>query len=389
MFSTFTALFSNLFSGALSIILYILGFYLIISVIVFVHEMGHYLLGKAFGVKAETFSLGFGKELFGFNDRSGTRWKFSLIPAGGYVKFFGDSDEASTPDEKLLKGLVKEEEKAQSLYFKPLYQKALIIIGGPMANLLFAVIILFGFALSFGKTFTEPVITYIEKGGPADIAGLKIGDKILQINHRKVHGFNDIIKEVNLNVAEKILLLRERKAGTLETPNTEIIEVIPKFVITKDMLGNENRTPAIGIASNIITHANLSVPQALYSSLEETKHIMYATLRVLGQIITGKRDTSSLGGPVRIAKYSVQSLDRGLITILWFIAMLSINLGLINLFPIPLLDGGHLVVYIIELLIGESAALKYQTHATKVGFLILIAIFLLATFNDIKSILYK
>lgn len=357
---------------------YILAFVVIISVIVFVHEFGHYFFAKIFGVKVEEFSIGFGKELFGFNDKSGTRWKFCLIPAGGYVKLFGDTNEASTPDSAMLTAFT-DEEKSKTLHFKKTYQKMLIVLGGPFANFIFSMIILLGFYLSIGKPFVNPVITAIVQDSPAMKYGLQAGDRILKMDNTNIVWFDDISRFVALNTGEEI------EITLLRNSEVHIIHLKPEIVKANDSLGNEIDMAKIGILSDRLAYSELGFLQALKFSVLEVKNVITSTMKILWQIAVGKRDSSAIGGPIRIAKYSAQSFDKGMITVLWFMAMLSINLGLINLFPIPVLDGGHFIFYIIEAIKGGAVALKYQEYAAKVGLAIIAAIFLFATFNDVRS----
>jgi len=315
--------------------------------------------------------------LLGFNDKSGTRWKFSLIPAGGYVKIFGDSNEASTPNQELLSKL-NQEEKSQTMHFKPIYQKALIVFGGTFANLLFAFVILWFFFAYFGKPFIDPVVTLVKEHSAAEKAGLKVGDRITHIDNNKIDWFDDIKRITAINTGTQIVIKYLREDLSFSTLLT------PDMIKGKDFLGNEVLMPQLGIMSDRLTYKNLGIINSAYFSVVEMYNIINSTIKVVGQMIAGKRDASSLGGPIRIAKYSGQSLQKGTFTVFWFLAMISINLGVINLLPIPLLDGGHLFFYCIEALKGPEKALKYQAYASKVGVVFLAALFLFVTFNDIR-----
>ena len=359
---------------------YLLSFVLVISFIVFIHELGHYVFAKLCKVKVETFSIGFGKEIFGFYDRSGTRWKFSMIPAGGYVKMFGDFNEASAVDEKKLASM-SEEDKKQTFHFKKLYQKVLIVVAGPTANFLLAIVILSFLYTFYGKPYTPPIISQVTQDGVAQNAGLKSGDKIISIDGEYINTFDDIIRIISINSGTEISLSYERDGNVTDTIIT------PKIVISKDVFGNNIQSAQVGIAANIVEYKYLPFYTAIYTSVSEIKKIIKTTCKVLGQMITGKRDLNDLGGPIRIVKYSGQSMEKGVIFVLWFIAMLSVNVGFVNLLPIPILDGGQLFYYVIEAISSKKFALKYQDYSIKAGMVIIFIIIALTTFNDVKMLL--
>ncbi|KYH12704.1 RIP metalloprotease RseP [Neorickettsia sp. 179522] len=362
------------------LLLYLASFVLVVSVIVFAHEFGHYIFAKMFGVKVEEFSIGFGKELFGFNDKSGTRWKLSMIPAGGYVKMFGDLDESSAVDFEKIQ-MMDDCMKAQTLNCKPLYQKALVIFGGPLANFVFAFLVLSFLYGYFGKVTVEPVVASVIIDSPAANAGFKVGDRILAINNKPVVSFDEIKKFIylNRNSAVSFTVLRDGYEISMS--------VTPKIEIGEDIFGNHEEVPKLGIEASKIQRSEIGVLDAMRFSLIEIGNVIHSTLKLLGQTITGEAKTDAIGGPIKIAKYSGQSMRMGFAMVLWFMAMLSINLGLFNLFPIPVLDGGHLLFYLIEWIKGGRVAIGFQQWAERAGMLLLIAILVFAVFNDIRFIL--
>lgn len=365
---------------------YTLSFILILSVIVFVHEFGHYFVAKLCGVKIETFSIGFGKELFGINDRSGTRWKFSLLPFGGYVKMYGDQGAASTPDNDSLDQM-SESEKAVSFHYKPLWQKALVVFAGPAANFILTIGIMTWFLYSTGVASTEPIIGEIMEDTPAQEAGLLAGDRIVKVDGKEVKAFGDIPNLIATNLGEPVLLDILRDGEALQ------LSITPISYEDVDALGNKVTRPLIGFRSQQMTVQDLSFPQAVWRATERTYDLCAISLKFLGQMITGQRSTEELKGPIGIAKLSGQVTQTGdtisetTRMILWFIAMLSANLGLINLLPIPMLDGGHLVYYAIEGARGKPMAQKFQEFGFRIGFAIIATLMAFTLYNDVKQII--
>ncbi len=362
------------------------SFVLILSVIVFIHEFGHYFVAKLCGVKVEVFSIGFGRELFGINDRSGTRWKFSLLPFGGYVKMFGDAGEASTPDNDAIEQM-SEAEKAVSFHHKPLWKKAAVVAAGPFANFILTIAVFTYFLYTSGMTSTEPVIGEVMPDTPALEAGLMAGDRILTVDGVEVDSFSAIARQIlpNLGEAVTLKLLREKNEMTLELTPIEFTE--------KDALGNDVTRPLIGIKSQELTVKDLGFTQAIWHATKRTYELCETSLTFMSQMITGQRSADQLQGPVGIAKMSGQVTQAGetteqtLRTILWFIALLSANLGLINLLPIPMLDGGHLAYYGIEALRGKPMAQRYQEFGFRIGLTLIACLMAFTLFNDIRNIL--
>lgn len=356
-----------------------MAFIIVLSIIVFIHEYGHYIVAKLCGVKITAFSIGFGKELFGWNDKSGTRWKVSLLPLGGYVKMFGDSSAASTPDSDLLATMTQEEIKS-AFHFKPLYKKAMIVAAGPIANFLLTIVIFIYFIMSNGLPSIDPVIGKIMPDSPALAAGLQTGDRIIKIDGNKVSSFNDISYQLSTNLGTPVLLDVEREKESIK------ITLTPKLTEDDDGLGNKITRPIIGIKSGEIKYDNVGFVSAVGESVRRTYMICESTLKVMGQMITGKRSAQDLKGPVGIAQLSGQAASKDTHTVLWLIAIISANLGLMNLLPIPVLDGGHLVYYTVEALQGRPLAQKIQEYGFRVGFALLAMLMAFTLFNDIRKL---
>lgn len=364
---------------------YVWSFALILSVIVFVHEFGHFIAARLCGVKVEVFSIGFGREVLGRTDKHGTRWKLALWPLGGYVKMFGDSTAASTPDTEALHKMSAKEKKV-SFHFKPLWAKAIIVAAGPVANFILAIAVFTYFIFTVGLNSTEPVVGSLIPKTPAVAAGLKAGDRIVSVDGEEMHTFNDIPAKLVTNLGKPVTLdvLRGEKHLTLK--------LTPILFEEKDALGNPQKRPLIGIRSQKITYKDVGLATALVAATERTYDMCATTLKVLGQIVTGNRGTEDLKGPIGIAKLSGEVTAQGetmsetVRMILWFIALLSVNLGLINLLPIPMLDGGHLAFYSVEALRGRPMAAKFQEYSFRLGFAIIACLMALSLFNDVKQI---
>ncbi|MEM7225870.1 MAG: RIP metalloprotease RseP [Pseudomonadota bacterium] len=351
-------------------------FLVILTVLVFVHELGHYLIARRNGVRVEVFSIGFGPEIFGWTDRARTRWKFSLIPLGGYVKMYGDADAASARADGSISEL-SDEEKAQAFPYKRLGQRAWIVAGGPLANFLFAIVVLAGLFTFVGQPFTPAVVGQVVPDSAAAEAGFQPNDKILEINAWGIDSFEDLQRIVSLSPGEPLEVLVERDGLPVE------LQVTPSVVEETDNFGNVNRIGRLGISRSGVDYIKRNPLSALYWATEETWSITMTTLKAVGQIITGSRSAAELGGPLRIAKMSGQVAETGMVPVIWFIAVLSINLGLINLFPIPMLDGGHLLFYAIEAVRGKPLGMRAQEYGLRIGLALVLGLMVFATWNDI------
>ena len=325
---------------------FIIPFMVLILVVVFIHEYGHYYFARRYGVGVTDFSIGFGKELFGWNDKSGTRWKICWIPLGGYVKFFGDRNVFSQADQEELLKKYNKEDQDKLFVTKPLYQRALIVAGGPVANFILAIFIFLFIYMFVGKDFTPAIIDEVQKDSPAEIAGMKKNDIIVEIDNIKVESILDVSKLIAMSTSEFIDFKVSRYEKEI------LLKVKPNLVESEDNLGNKINKRMIGIMlipyNNEIKHVKLGPVKALVHSLNEVYFVTTSSLKYLGSMLTGAGDSSQLGGPIRIAKISGQVAEFGIIPFISMMAYISISLGLINLFPIPLLDGGHLMFYAFE-----------------------------------------
>lgn len=355
------------------------AFVVVLTVIVFVHEFGHYYIAKLSGVKIETFSIGFGTEIFGWNDKAGTRWKVCWIPMGGYVKMFGDIDPASAPDTEKIKHF-NEEEKKIAFHTKPLYKKAAIVAAGPIANFILAIVIITYFFTFYGKPTTLAEVSSVAEGSAAAEAGLIAGDIIIEIDSSKIETFADIQRVIAINTGTPIEITIHRGDQELSTIAT------PKIIVSEDIFGNESKRALLGISSTEVSYEKLNPVTAAGAAIVETYHIAAGTLTAIKQMITGERSAKEISGPIGIAKYSGQASKKGLDTLLWFMTVLSINLGLINLFPIPVLDGGHLLYYSIEAVRGKPMADKLQQYGFKLGIALVVTLAIFAIFNDIRNL---
>ena len=363
---------------------FIIPFIILILVVVFIHEYGHYYFAKKFGVGVTDFSIGFGKEIFGWNDKYGTRWKICWIPLGGYVKFFGDRNVFSQADQEKIISKYNKEEQKKLFILKPLYQRALIVAAGPFANFLLAIFIFFSVYSFIGKDFTPAVINEVQKDSPAMIAGLKNNDIIISIDSNKVKSIMDVSKFITLSTDEFIDFTVSRSNQDLT------FKVKPNMVSSTDNLGNKINKRMVGIKigayNNQINHVKLGPAKALYHSISEVYFVSISSLKYIGSMLKGSGDSSQLGGPIRIAKITGQVAELGIIPFLSVMAYISISLGLINLFPIPLLDGGHLMFYGFEKILGKPLSQKTQESFFRIGMFLLLSLMFFTTFNDLKDL---
>jgi regulator of sigma E protease len=363
---------------------YILPFIALIVVVVFIHEYGHYYFAKRYGVGVTDFSIGFGKEMFGWNDKSGTRWKICVIPLGGYVKFFGDRNVYSQADnEKIIKEYSKEDQD-KLFVLKPLYQRTLIVFGGPLANFLLAILIFFSVYTFAGKDFTPAVINEVQQDSPAMIAGLKDNDIIVSIDGHKVKSIMEVSKFIMMSTDEFINFIVNRYDQDL------IFKVKPNLVESEDNLGNKVTKRMVGIKlgayNNEVNHVKLGPAKALFYAVNEVYFVTTSSLKYIGSMLSGNGDSSQLGGPIRIAKISGQVAEFGILPFISLMAYISISLGLINLFPIPMLDGGHLMFYGIEKVLGRPLSQKTQESFFRIGLFLLLSLMFFTTFNDLKDV---
>lgn len=357
----------------------LLAFVLVIGPLVFVHELGHYLAGRLFGVKAEEFSIGFGRELFGVTDKRGTRWKFSLLPLGGFVKFAGDMDPSSRSDPNWL--ALPPEERAKTFQSKPLWQRAIIVAAGPFANFMIALVILAGFVMVVGELKTTAVIGSIEPGSAAQAAGLRSGDRIKALSGRPVDSFQDMLRYVQIRPGERVVIDFERGGAAMSTP------AVIATKVDKDRFGNIVKLGRLGIAmdASAARFEPVSPLAAPVVAVGKIGDILGMMGEVIGQIIVGKRPVSELGGPLQIAKVSGEQFSLGLSSFVFFIALVSLNLAVINLLPVPVLDGGHLMFYAIEAVRRRPVDPQVMEWAFRGGLAAVLALMLMVTFNDLGA----
>ena len=359
------------------ILLTLVAFLALIGSLVVVHELGHYAVGRWFGVKAEKFSIGFGPQIWGRVDKRGTLWRVGLLPLGGYVQFAGDMNPASQADESWTQ--LPEHERNQTFQSKTLWQRALIVFAGPAVNFILAILIAMGFLLAFGKSVTPPVVDVVQPNSAAAVAGLQTGDRILTLNDRRVETFDAMASEVILIPGEKIVLEIERDGARM------LKEAIVADAIEVDRFGNEYRIGRLGIGASKMEVREVGLIEAPWAAVVQTGNILRQQVIGLGQIISGRRPISELGGPLKIAKVSGEAMSLGILTFISLAALVSINLGFINLLPIPMLDGGHLLLYAIEAVRRRPATPKVQEWAFRAGFAMLAAFMIMVTFNDLAS----
>ncbi|MXP09165.1 RIP metalloprotease RseP [Pseudoblastomonas halimionae] len=369
-----------------NILIYLLAFALVLGPLVLVHELGHYLVGRWFGVKAEAFSIGFGKEIAGWTDKRGTRWKLSLLPLGGYVQFAGDMNPASIPDRDAL-DRVTAESRAEQFHFKPLWQRTLIVLAGPVTNLLVAIAIFAAFFMLIGKPVSqdaeqESVVTAFADDSPAREAGVRLGDQVVAVDGEETGTFFEVQREIAYRPSTAITVTVRRDGQDIDIPiTTTRMSVTDKFGNTSDigLIGVESRPqPPKLVRTGPVEAVALAGKQSVM--------IVDMMISGIGQIITGKRSVQELGGPVKIAKYSGEQLTLGTLAFINFIALISINLAFINLLPIPTLDGGHLAFYAAEAVRRKPIGPRGQEWAFRTGLAFVLMLMLFVTVNDIAQL---
>lgn len=355
---------------------YVVPFLFVLTIVVFFHELGHFLIARWCGVRVLVFSVGFGPELFGFNDRHGTRWKVSAIPLGGYVKFFGDENAASVPDSDAVQQM-SETERRESFFYKPVGQRAAIVAAGPIANFLLAIAIFAAVFTFYGKQATPARVDTVQPNSAALAAGIQPGDMIVAINGKKIETFTDMQRIVSANAGETLTVDVER-GGVRQA-----LKATPKLTEMKDNFGNVHRIGVLGITGARGEPVTVDPLTAVKLGVEETWFVVERTLSYLGGVVVGRESADQLGGPIRIAQVSGQVATAGFVALIHLAAVLSISIGLLNLFPIPLLDGGHLLFYSIEAIRGRPLSDRAQEYGFRVGLAIVLLLMIFATFNDI------
>jgi regulator of sigma E protease len=357
---------------------WILPFLILLTILVFVHEMGHYLVARRCGVRVEVFSVGFGPEIFGWNDRHGTRWRFSAIPIGGYVKMFGENISGSDRDGEATK--LSPEEFAVSFAAKTLSQRAAIVFAGPFANFVLAIVLLAGMFMAYGQPFTPADISSVEPGSAAERAGLQPGDVIAVINGTDIERFEDIVRIVQLAPGQPLAITVLRDGREVE------LNAVAGIHEQVDRFGNTQTIGRLGVRRGggdrkLIRHDPAT---ALWRASVETVSLSGRILDFVWQMITGTRTTKELGGPIRIAQMSADMWQLGIESMIMFAVALSINLGLLNLFPIPMLDGGHLLFYGFEAIRGKPLGERAQEMGFRIGIVMVLGLMVFATWNDLE-----
>ncbi len=361
-----------------SLLFSVASYVLMVAVLVVVHEGGHYLAGRWFGTKIDAFAFGFGRELIGWNDRRGTRWKINMIPLGGYVRFTGDMNEASQPDPALL--ALPASEREGLFLFKPLWQRAIIVAAGPVINFLFAILILAGFYLALGHPMTPAVVSQVLPGSAAERAGIAKGDRILAIDGVPVTRFEDIVNRVMSSAGGPMTVSIAR--GSIE----RTLALTPTMTETRDRFGNVLKHPRIGISRGAQVVEAVGPVAALGYGVRDTFEITTSIASTLKQVVTGARSLEDLGGPVKTGVVTGQQASLGVLAFIAFMAFFSINLGFINLLPIPMLDGGHLLLYAVEAVRRQPIGARIQQWAFMSGFAALMSLMAVLTWNDLGSV---
>ncbi len=358
---------------------YLVPFLFVLSIVVFFHELGHFLIARLAGVRVLVFSIGFGPEIAGFYDRHGTRWKIAPIPLGGYVKFFGDETAASTPD-KARASTMGAAEREQSLIFQPLLKRAAIVVAGPIANFILAIVIFSGMFMLFGVQTLSPRVDEVQPGTPAAAAGFQPGDMVLAINGEKIGSFEDMQRIVSESAGERLDIVVERNGKQID------LKATPELREEKDIFGNVRRI-VLGIqrstAPGDVKYQPVSPPKAVWMGVQETWEIVGQTIHYIGGVIMGRKQANELSGPIGIARIVGKAATISYAFVMQIAGAISVSIGLLNLLPIPLLDGGHLLFYAIEGVRGRALSERAQEVGFRIGFAIVVMLMIFATFNDI------
>ena len=368
-----------MFDFAYWLLSYLVPFLVVLTVIVFVHEMGHYLVARWNGVAIHTFSVGFGRELVGWNDRHGTRWRISAIPLGGYVRFVGDMNPASVPDPEAAANV--DPALAPRLFVnKNVWQRIAIVAAGPLANVLLTFLILYALLLGYGRYTIPPVISEVVSGSVAEAAGFLPGDEIVAVDGYAVRGFEDFQRYVATS-PERPVVVDLVRSGAQRT-----LTLVPEAVEIEDRFGNDQRIGRIGVSRDVEeTDVTLYRPgpvEAVGMTFEEIRFIVQRTAAFLGDFFVGRGDVEQLGGPVKVAKVSGEVATLGFIALINLMALLSLNIGIFNLLPVPMLDGGHLMYYFIEAARGRPLSMRIQEIGFRFGFALVLALMVFTLFND-------
>lgn len=359
---------------------YLLPFLFVLTVVVFFHELGHFLVARWCSVTVRVFSVGFGREIFGFNDKKGTRWRLSWVPLGGYVKFLGDENAASTPDLEALEEMTPEE-RAGSFHNKSLAQRAAVVAAGPIANFVLAIVI-FAFMFTFiGERQTPPTVDSVQPGSAAEVAGFKAGDRVVSIDGEAIETFAQMQRIVSISADTELTIVVNRSGSDIP------LKATPRRSETTDVFGNTIRRGLLGVRRSVSPDdwvlKKHDPATAVWMGVQETYFVISRTLYYLYEVVTGREKADQLGGPIRIAQVSGQVASAGFLALLNLAAILSVSIGLINLFPIPMLDGGHLLFYAIEAIRGRPLSERTQEMGFRIGLAFVLMLMIFATWNDL------
>ncbi|MEA2906598.1 MAG: regulator of sigma protease [Alphaproteobacteria bacterium] len=358
----------------------------VFSLVVFFHELGHFLVARLCGVRVLVFSIGFGPELFGFNDRHGTRWKVAAIPLGGYVKFFGDENAASVPDQAAVAAMT-EAERSQSFVHKGVAARAAVVVAGPLANFLLAITIFAGLFMLYGKPSTAARVESVAADSAAAAAGFQPGDIVVSINGRRIESFPEMQRIVSMSAGQTLDIVVDR-GGKQVT-----LTAVPALKEVKDSFGNVHRIGVLGISRsmdpNELQYEPVAPHRAIGLAVYETWFVAERTLSYIGRVFAGRESADQVGGPIRIAEVSCQVATYGMAALMQLAAVLSISIGLLNLFPVPLLDGGHLMFYAIEAIRGRPLSERAQEVGFRIGLALVLMLMIFATYNDISGIVRR
>lgn len=358
----------------------IVPFLFVLTVVVFVHELGHYLVGRWCGIGVDAFSIGFGPEIAGFTDRSGTRWKLSAIPLGGYVKFVGDEDVASMPGEEAV-GQLTAEQKAVAFVNQSVWKRAATVFAGPAFNILLTMVVFSVFLGVYGRMIADPMVAEVRPGSPAAVAGFEPGDRFLAVDGQKVTTFSDVQRYVSVRAGRPIHFTMERDGHKVDLVAT------PKATEETDPLGNKVKIGIIGVVNNRdvgnFRRIHYTPLEAVGQGINETGFVIARTGQFFQGLVKGREDRCQLGGPVKIATMAGEAASLGFGWLIQLTAMLSIGIGLLNLLPLPPLDGGHLLFYLLEGVGRRPVPIGVQEAFFRVGFLLVLGFMLFAVWNDL------
>ena len=359
---------------------YVVPFLFVLTIVVFFHELGHFLMARLCGIKVLVFSIGFGPEIAGFNDRYGTRWKISAIPLGGYVKFFGDDNAASVPDQAAAASM-SDADRKDSFMFQPVRSRAAVVAAGPIANFVLAIAIFAAIFMTVGKQTTSARVDTVQPASAAEVAGFKPGDLVTAINGEKIESFSDMQRIVSISAGDTLSIDVDRGGAPIT------LKATPQLKELKDNFGNVHRLGVLGISRSMspgdIKTEKAGPLRAVVMGAQETWFVVDRTLAYIGGVFVGREAADQLGGPIRIAQVSGQVATAGFTALIHLTAVLSVSIGLLNLFPIPLLDGGHLLFYAIETIRGRPLSERAQEVGFRIGLAVVVMLMIFATFNDI------